>query len=67
MRRALIPLVLIAAVAANAAPDPARKAEHQANKIIVKKKDAAGNWQTEREFPLMFANNRKAPRKEKPK
>jgi hypothetical protein len=43
---------------------------HQSNKIIIKlrpkgsKKES--DWKTEREYPLMFSNNRKA-KKEKTK
>lgn len=41
-----------------------RKAEHSQNKIIVKSRAKGStkesDWQTEREYPLMFANNRKA-------
>jgi hypothetical protein len=71
MRIACFTLVLLLSAAARADPpaDKAeRKAPHQAGKIVIKKKDANGNWQTERECPLMFANNRKADKpKEKPK
>ena len=35
--------------------------DHQPNKIIVKsRKNNAQNWKTDREFTLMFDNNRKA-------
>lgn len=39
-----------------------KQVEHQANKIIVKSRDKGSNgpWKAEREFPLMFSNNRKA-------
>ena len=41
-----------------------KKAEHTANKIIVKAREKGSkkesDWKTEREFPLMFGNNRKA-------
>jgi hypothetical protein len=44
------------------------KTEHQENKIIVKARDKGSkkesDFKVEREFPLMFANNRKA-RKQK--
>lgn len=45
-----------------------RKTEHQENKIIIKARDKGSkkesDFRVEREFPLMFANNRKA-RKQK--
>ena len=47
--------------------DKERKAEHQANKIIVESRDkgSAGPWTTEREYPLMFSNNTKANKSKK--
>lgn len=45
-----------------------RKAEHQENKITIKARDKGSkkesDFKVEREFPLMFANDRKA-RKQK--
>lgn len=49
-----------------------RKAEHQLNKITIKARDKGSrkesDFKVEREYPLMFANNRKAkkttPKKE---
>jgi hypothetical protein len=39
-----------------------RKAEHLANKIIIKSRDKGSkkesDWKTSKEFPLMFGNNR---------
>lgn len=46
-----------------------KKAEHQANKIVVKSRDKGSkkesDWKAEREFPLMFGNNRKARKPKK--
>jgi hypothetical protein len=76
--RTFITLVLISACAATAPaaqtnwpaykePEskPERAAEHQKAKIIVKVKGKNGSWKTEREFPLMFSNNRKADKPKK--
>jgi len=60
------------AVSAKVETEKERKAEHQLNKITVKARDKGSkkesDYKTEREFPLMFANNRKAkkttPKKE---
>lgn len=55
--------------ASSSAPDvhvqaKEKKTEHTANKIIVKAREKGSkkesDWKTEREFPLMFGNNRKA-------
>ena len=39
-----------------------KKIEHKANKIIKKTHDkgSAEPWKTEKEYPLMFSNNKKA-------
>jgi len=41
-----------------------KKAVHEAGKIVVKARDKGSkkesDWKTEREYPLMFRNNRKA-------
>ena len=47
-----------------------RKAEHQESKIIIKARDKGSkkesDFQVEREFPLMFANDRKARKQKGP-
>lgn len=46
-----------------AASERETKVEHQASKIIVKsraKGDSNAPWKTDREYPFMFSNNRKA-------
>ena len=47
-----------------------RKTEHLENKIIIKDRDKGSkkesDYKVEREFPLMFANNRKAKKQKGP-
>jgi len=46
-----------------------RKTEHSANKIVLKSRPKGStkesDWKVEREYPLMFANNKKDKKKAK--
>jgi hypothetical protein len=60
----MIRYILAALLLASAAQaKEEKKVEHGRDRITVKSKDSKGSWKTEREFPLMFANNRKAGKK----
>jgi hypothetical protein len=67
MQSTLITLVLMAFLSVANAAAPAsqseRKAERSGNKIHIKRRDANGNWKTEREIVLMFTINPKRPPK----
>ena len=62
MIRIALAIILLAASVWAKQPDK-KTVEHKKDRIRVKVKDSKGKEKVEREFPLMFANNRKASRK----
>lgn len=63
MIRIALAIILLAGFAQ--AKTEKKTVEHKKDRITVKVKDANGKDKVEREFPLMFANNRKADKKAK--